>query len=80
MSCNLHAASAAGAASFPARRSPSWRAFLARAVDQLQAWRMRRQQRRELLDYLASDHRAASDIGITGYDARAWSERPFWRS
>jgi uncharacterized protein YjiS (DUF1127 family) len=27
------------------------------------AWRRRRKQRKELLEYLASDHRAAADIG-----------------
>jgi uncharacterized protein YjiS (DUF1127 family) len=40
----------------------------------------RRRQRLELLDYMANDHRAAADIGITGYEARHWSERPIWRA
>jgi uncharacterized protein YjiS (DUF1127 family) len=40
---------------------------------------MRRRHRRELLDYLASDHRAAADIGVTPYEAKFWSEQPFWR-
>jgi uncharacterized protein YjiS (DUF1127 family) len=41
------------------------------------AWRLHRQQRRELLDYLASDHRAAADMGITPYEARQYFDRPF---
>ena len=44
------------------------------------AWRLHRRQRRELLDYLASDHRAAADIGITPYEARQYFDRPFRRS
>jgi uncharacterized protein YjiS (DUF1127 family) len=43
------------------------------------AWRLHRQQRRELLDYLASDHRAAADIGITPYEAQQYVDRPFRR-
>jgi len=31
-------------------------------------------------DYMVSDHRAAADLGITGYEARDWSKRPFWRN
>lgn len=41
-------------------------------------WRQQR-ERRELLDYLASDYRAAADIGMTNAQARALAGRPFWR-
>jgi len=57
----------------------AWRAWAERIVAGLRAYRMRRRHRRELLDYLASDHRAAADLGITAYEARLWSERPFRR-
>jgi uncharacterized protein YjiS (DUF1127 family) len=40
----------------------------------------RRRQRQDLLDYLASDYRAAADIGITSSEARAMSQQPFWRA
>jgi hypothetical protein len=40
---------------------------------------MRQLQRQELFDYIASDYRAAADIGITSGEARSWSQRPFWR-
>jgi uncharacterized protein YjiS (DUF1127 family) len=43
------------------------------------AWRLHRRQRRELLDFLASDHRAAADIGITPYEVRQYFDRPFGR-
>jgi hypothetical protein len=39
--------------------------------------RERQRQRRELIDHMASDRRAAADIGMTGCEARSWSERPF---
>jgi len=55
------------------------RAFADRIVAGWRMYRMRRRHRRELLDYLASDHRAAADIGVTPNDARIWAERPFWR-
>jgi uncharacterized protein YjiS (DUF1127 family) len=35
----------------------------------LVAWRLYRRQQKELFEFLASDHRAAADIGITPYDA-----------
>jgi uncharacterized protein YjiS (DUF1127 family) len=43
------------------------------------AWRLHRRQRKELLDFLASDHRAAADLGITPYEAQQYFDRPFWR-
>jgi uncharacterized protein YjiS (DUF1127 family) len=41
------------------------------------AWRLHRRQRKELLDFLASDHRAAADLGITPYEAQQYFDRPF---
>ena len=57
----------------------AWRAFADRVIAGWRTYRMRRRHRQELLDYLASDHRAAADIGVTPYEAKLWSERPFWR-
>jgi uncharacterized protein YjiS (DUF1127 family) len=77
MSCYFHGESAIAAAG---RRTFSWQASLAGAISLVRTWLTRRQRRQELLDYIASDHRAAADIGITGCEARGWSERPFWRA
>lgn len=44
------------------------------------ACRQRRQERAELLAFMAADHRAAADIGITTYEAMNWTKRPFWRA
>jgi hypothetical protein len=41
---------------------------LGRVADHLRRARDRRRQRQELIDYLASDHRAARDLGITIYE------------
>lgn len=51
-----------------------------RAVAWLRACRQRRQERAELLWFMATDHRAAADIGVTTYEAMNWSNRPFWRA
>ncbi|HYA05652.1 MAG TPA: hypothetical protein VEF90_07145 [Xanthobacteraceae bacterium] len=56
----------------------AWRAFADRIIAGWRMYRMRRRHRRELLDYLASDHRAAADIGVTPCEAKLWAERPFW--
>ena len=81
MSRHLTAGSAAVLAP---RRSYSWlfpwRALLHNAADVVRTWLARRQQRQELLDYMAADHRATSDIGISDNDARDFVERPFWRA
>jgi uncharacterized protein YjiS (DUF1127 family) len=53
-----------------ARRTLSPRGFFARIIERWRAARDRRRQCRELLDYLASDHRAESDLGITSHEAR----------
>jgi uncharacterized protein YjiS (DUF1127 family) len=64
---------------FAERPAFSWRAFFNGTVERARAFRERRKQRHELLDYMASDHRAAADLGLTDYEARNWSERSFWR-
>ena len=53
---------------FAAPRTFSLRAVLSRIDHNLRRARERRRQRQELIDYLASDHRAARDLGITIYD------------
>jgi uncharacterized protein YjiS (DUF1127 family) len=67
------------AAAFAEHWSFAWRAFLSRLADTAYTWVSRRQQRQELLDYMAMDHRVAADIGVNANDARDWAERPFWR-
>jgi uncharacterized protein YjiS (DUF1127 family) len=57
----------------------SWRTLFNSIVITVLTWHRRRQLRQELLDYLAMDHRAAADIGISRSNARAWAARPFWR-
>jgi uncharacterized protein YjiS (DUF1127 family) len=77
MSCRFQGRSAA---TFAQRRPFSWRAIFNAVVERARSGLARRRQRLELLDYMANDHRAAADIGITSYEARNWSERPFWRA
>jgi hypothetical protein len=67
MSCYSHTESGAPLA---ARRTFSLRAVFNRVVDRVRTARDRRRQQRELIEYLASDHRAANDLGITIYEAR----------
>jgi hypothetical protein len=57
-------------AAFAARPTPSLRTVFNRVVERLRVARDRRRQCRELIEYLASDHRAANDLGITIYEAR----------
>ena len=73
------------ASTFIERRSFSRRPLTRRVVKIFHAlfrivgtWRSRRRQRRELFEFLASDHRAAADIGITRYEH--WVDRPVRRS
>jgi uncharacterized protein YjiS (DUF1127 family) len=66
-------------AAAPVHWLPSPTALLQRFTALVRKWRERRRQRCELSDYLVSDHRASADIGIAGYEARSWSQRPFWR-
>jgi uncharacterized protein YjiS (DUF1127 family) len=64
-----------------ARLAPhSWRASFDRLMPLLHECLERQRQRRELLDFMAHDYRAASDIGVTPYEARKWAKRPFWRA
>ena len=66
------------APAFARCRSPWWRAVLHRAVDRIRASLARRRQRQELFEYLASDYRAAADIGIANYydcGLREWPVR-----
>jgi hypothetical protein len=65
---------------FPKARAPSWRVVASRIATLIWIFWTRRQQRQELLGYIASDYRAAADIGITSGEARGWSQRPFWRA
>lgn len=53
-----------------ARQTFSLRSIFNRVVDRLRAADQRRRQYQELIDYLASDHRAAADLGITPHEAR----------
>jgi len=68
------------ALAFAKRRPLPRRTFFNGIAELMRACRRRREQQQELLDYMASDHCAAADIGITGYEARNWAERPFWRA
>ena len=65
MSCYSHSERDAA---FAAPQKFSFRAVLSRVADHFHRARDRRRQRQELIDYLASDHRAARDLGITIYD------------
>jgi len=67
-------------AAFAESRSFSSRALLRRAIDTIRLWHRRRRERDELLNYIAMDHRAGSDIGMDRTCAREWAERPFWRA
>jgi uncharacterized protein YjiS (DUF1127 family) len=66
-------------AAFAGSRTFSWRAFCKSITDVPRIWLKRQQDRQELLDYLATDHRAAMDIGIDRSNAREWATRPFWQ-
>ena len=55
---------------FATRRTFALRTVFNRVVERLRAARDCRRQRRELIEYLASDHRAAKDLGITMHEAR----------
>lgn len=65
MSCYAQTETGAAVA---ARRRFSLRRVFNRAVERLRAAHQRRKQCQELIDYLASDHRAAQDLGITRLD------------
>jgi uncharacterized protein YjiS (DUF1127 family) len=62
------------------RRLPSRQALIASIAVRMRAYFKRQRERQELLEYIASDHRAANDLGINMDTARDWSRRPFWRA
>ena len=66
-------------AAFVEGRAFSWRTLFNRVADKVRLWRRRQQDRRELLEYLDCDFRAAADLGLNRHDVRAWASRPFWR-
>ena len=57
-------------AALAAPRTFSLRAVFNRVVDRVRTARDRRRQHRELIEYLANDHRTAKDLGITIHEAR----------
>jgi len=57
-------------AAFAAGRTFSLRAAFSRVVERIRTAHQHRRQRQELIDYLASYHRAAQDLGITICEAR----------
>jgi hypothetical protein len=65
MSCYSHSEKGAACA---ARQTFSLGTLFGVITDRFRRARDRRRQRQELIDYLASDHRAARDLGITVYD------------
>ncbi len=69
----------ASAAALTEHRPISWRIFFDSAVETVKIWARRQKHRQELLDYLAIDHRAAADMGMSGTDTLDWAKRPFWR-
>ena len=52
------------------RRTSSLRTVFNRVVERIRVARNHRRQCRELIEYLASDHRAANDLGMTIHEAR----------
>jgi len=66
-------------AAYTQARAFSWRALFAHLADTPGTWRRRQRERQELLRYLATDHRAAMDLGTDLAGAREWADRPFWQ-
>jgi uncharacterized protein YjiS (DUF1127 family) len=77
MACAVHGESDEA---FIERPVLSRRAFVHRVIGLVRTCYVRHRQHQELFDYLASDYRAAADIGITSSEARALSQQPFWRA
>jgi len=67
MSCSSQAKTSD---TFAGRRTFSLRTVFNRVADRLRVARTHRRQRQELIEYLASDHRAAGDLGISMHEAR----------
>ncbi len=76
MSCYIEPDVAAAVAPL---RILSGRVISRGAVAWLRACWQRQRERRELSVLIASDHRAAADIGVTYEEALSWLRRPFWR-
>jgi uncharacterized protein YjiS (DUF1127 family) len=55
-------------------------AFLRHLAGWISAYVKHRRECQKLFEYLASDHRAAADLGISRDTLREWSRRPFWRA
>jgi hypothetical protein len=53
-----------------ANQTLSLRSVFKSVVDRFRAASQRRRQCQELIDYLASDHGAAADLGISPHEAR----------
>jgi uncharacterized protein YjiS (DUF1127 family) len=70
MSYRTIAAAQMCSARMPSPASPARRAVecLRGALRGLAAWRRRRRQHKELLEFLASDHRIAADIGYRHHE------------
>jgi hypothetical protein len=52
------------------RRPFSWRSWFGAAIDQVRTRYRQRRERQELITYIASDYRAAADIGASNYYGR----------
>lgn len=76
MSCYIEPDVAAAVA--PLRIS-SCRDICRGSVAWVRACWQRQRERRELFAFIASDYRAAADIGVTYDEALSRSRRPFWR-
>jgi hypothetical protein len=74
-----HAFSGGPIVAFTEHLSFSIRAFAKNALERIRTSIKRRRERRELLDYIASDHRAAADLGISVSAMHRWPRYHFWR-
>jgi hypothetical protein len=52
------------------RHAASLRAVLGWIIKRIRTARHHRRQHQELIDYMASDHRAARDLGIASHEVR----------
>jgi len=76
----IHNQSVAAPANMMVERSSIRRCFVCAHLRELvRVWMARRRLRRELLEFMATDHRATSDMRITEEDAMTWASTPFWR-
>jgi hypothetical protein len=76
----IHSQSVAAPAGMRVGRRAIRRCLVCAHLRELAAdWMARRRLRRELLAFIATDHRAASDMRLADEDAVAWATKPFWR-